>query len=286
MRYVQPLGISDVNASYIDGNPALGIEGSVFPAAAAEHPMREIVHVIKEAGLEPSGQDLTQLFQAIIAIVEGYVPEALPAFPIGYPGLMPWEVDELDTEAPGWYPATGLRFPLDSHPGQALFGLSTKYKTNWGVTVTDVGGVLHINTPNYYHIDGRGLFMRPGTLVGSVRDDTMRPITGDFEMGNPSFLVPIRNAGGAFSASQGTLGFMTTNPISSTGVMRKKREYAMVIRVDFKRKKLLTPDDGKNCPNCAEYHLGNLPKRICLECTRFGYTSGQTDNWRAVEIKT
>ena len=64
MLYVQPYGVSDPDAAYINGNPSTGVQGSIPPAAAFEHPMREIVAVITKNLLTPSGTDLTQLFKA------------------------------------------------------------------------------------------------------------------------------------------------------------------------------------------------------------------------------
>jgi len=64
MEYQEPIGAEE-DASYIDANPAAGIEGSPVPAAAIEHPMREIVEVITQAGLTPDAADLTQLWQVI-----------------------------------------------------------------------------------------------------------------------------------------------------------------------------------------------------------------------------
>lgn len=64
MKYVPPIGASD-DASYIDGNPSIGVEGSPVPAAAIEHPQREIMAVIEAAGLTPTAANLSQLLQAI-----------------------------------------------------------------------------------------------------------------------------------------------------------------------------------------------------------------------------
>ncbi|MEJ1928848.1 hypothetical protein WDZ92_01055 [Nostoc sp. NIES-2111] len=65
MRYIQPYGEADQNASYRDA--ATGAPGSRVPAKAVEHPMREIDAAIVGAGLTPSEGDLTQLLQAIDA---------------------------------------------------------------------------------------------------------------------------------------------------------------------------------------------------------------------------
>ena len=69
MKYVPPLGATDPNASYQDGNPEAGILGSIVPAAAIERPQREILNVLTAAGLTPSDTDLTQLLAAIRKII-------------------------------------------------------------------------------------------------------------------------------------------------------------------------------------------------------------------------
>src|SRR5262245_38391313 len=64
MKYVQPYGISDEDASYINGDPSQGRQGSIPPAAAFEHPMREIVNVITKNQLVPTASDLLQMVKA------------------------------------------------------------------------------------------------------------------------------------------------------------------------------------------------------------------------------
>ena len=78
MKYAPPIGqeAQGEEAHYIDGNPELGILGSPVPAAAIEQGQRELLHVIKQAGLTPSGEDLTQLFQAIGKLISNKVPIA------------------------------------------------------------------------------------------------------------------------------------------------------------------------------------------------------------------
>lgn len=67
MKYVPPLGLSG-DASYENFNPQAGVDGSIVPAEAIEHPQREIINAIKAAGLNPSATDLTQLSQLFTAI--------------------------------------------------------------------------------------------------------------------------------------------------------------------------------------------------------------------------
>lgn len=69
MKYVAPFGQAS-DDPYEDGNPAIGRRGSVVPAAAIEHPMREIVRVITGAGLDPDGDNLEQLFEAIQSLIQ------------------------------------------------------------------------------------------------------------------------------------------------------------------------------------------------------------------------
>jgi hypothetical protein len=65
MKYTPPLDSVDQNAPFIDGNESTGTEGSTVPAAAIEHPMREIQNAIIGAGLDEDKADLTQLLQTI-----------------------------------------------------------------------------------------------------------------------------------------------------------------------------------------------------------------------------
>lgn len=65
MKYNPPYGSTDPNAAYVDRNTPGAIAGSRVPAPAIEHPQREIMAVIANAGLDPSSEDLTQLLKAI-----------------------------------------------------------------------------------------------------------------------------------------------------------------------------------------------------------------------------
>lgn len=78
MKYAPPVGqeAQGEDAHYVDGNPELGILGSPVPAAAIEQGQREIIHVIKQAGLTPSAEALTQLFQAINNLIIDQTPIA------------------------------------------------------------------------------------------------------------------------------------------------------------------------------------------------------------------
>jgi len=64
MQYNQPYG-GNIDASYIDGNPPFGIEGSIIPAAAVELPQREIVNFILKNQLSPTNSDTTQVARGV-----------------------------------------------------------------------------------------------------------------------------------------------------------------------------------------------------------------------------
>jgi hypothetical protein len=65
MKYQKPYDQADINASYVNANPASGIQGSIPPAEALEQPQREIVAAIVASGQTPTNSDMTQLVKAI-----------------------------------------------------------------------------------------------------------------------------------------------------------------------------------------------------------------------------
>jgi hypothetical protein len=73
VRYSQPFGTPTPPLGsyprYINGNPVTGTEGSIPPATAFDEDQVEIVTVIQNAGLTPDHNDLTQLWQAISALI-------------------------------------------------------------------------------------------------------------------------------------------------------------------------------------------------------------------------
>ncbi len=66
MQYNQPFDqASNPNASYVNGNPSSGIQGSIIPAGAIEYPQRELISLIQAGGLTPNNNDLAQVAKAI-----------------------------------------------------------------------------------------------------------------------------------------------------------------------------------------------------------------------------
>jgi hypothetical protein len=76
MKYHAPYDRTDNDdASYVDQNALLGVEGSVLPAAAAEHPQRELVNFITDTGLIPDTNDLRQVGQSVQQGTVWYGPD-------------------------------------------------------------------------------------------------------------------------------------------------------------------------------------------------------------------
>ncbi len=83
MKRIGPYG--DENGAYVQGDASAGVKGSYIDYRAIEHAQLEIVHVIEQAGLSPSSSDLTQLYQAIAAlIVANSNPNAAPPGKIAF----------------------------------------------------------------------------------------------------------------------------------------------------------------------------------------------------------
>jgi hypothetical protein len=75
VRYSQPYGVAEVPVTpvanyprYVNGNPVTGTAGSIPPNTAFDEDQIEILNVIINAGLTPTHSDLTQLWQALLAL--------------------------------------------------------------------------------------------------------------------------------------------------------------------------------------------------------------------------
>ena len=75
MKYQAPYGVSNPDAPYINGDPTIGLQGSIPPAAAFEYPMREIVGVISKSKLNPSDADLLQMAKGIRSMRMNYAED-------------------------------------------------------------------------------------------------------------------------------------------------------------------------------------------------------------------
>lgn len=239
MKYVQPYGISDANASYVDGNPALGIEGSAVPAKAVEHPMREIVNVITAAGLTPTDTNLAQLLLAIQTIIDKAIkdlptnePYQLGEFyyfrhPVLKPGFQPMQGGLL-TGAAERYPAMweylqtadGQRLCLTEAEWQAM--TTAIWHTNADGTQVGWNGIggapffaLHKDTGALRLPDVRGMYAEAAGFdslgVGGVHGDGIRKITGYVGGGNMDNRSSFGYAEGSFYNETGTAAAAPSN---------------------------------------------------------------------------
>ena len=204
MKYVQPYGVSDANASYVDGNPALGVEGSAVPAKAIEHPMREIVYLITQAGLTPDEAKLTQVYDAIQKLIQKAMPKKQEIYelcefyhfrqPVLRPGFQPAQGGLL-ANAATQYPdawaylqtAEGQRLCKTESEWQALTTatwatLADGSKVGWdGIGgapfyVQDLGaGTLRLPDLRGMHVEAAGF---AGLDVGGSAGDVARRVMG------------------------------------------------------------------------------------------------------------
>jgi hypothetical protein len=65
MKYQAPYGVEDPDAPYINGNPSIGVQGSIPPAAAFEQPLRELDNFIEKSGFTPTDDDLMQIIRSV-----------------------------------------------------------------------------------------------------------------------------------------------------------------------------------------------------------------------------
>src|SRR5262245_10917925 len=65
MKYWPPLGVTDPDAPYINGDPSIARMGSIPPAEGFEHTMREVLHVIDYSKMVRDENDLEQLSKGI-----------------------------------------------------------------------------------------------------------------------------------------------------------------------------------------------------------------------------
>lgn len=70
MKYTPPLNSEDIDAGFINADPANGQEGSSIPAGALEYPQRELVNLIKKGKQTPASDDLEQVYKAILQIIK------------------------------------------------------------------------------------------------------------------------------------------------------------------------------------------------------------------------
>jgi hypothetical protein len=145
MQYNQPFDQpSNPNASYVDGNPAAGIQGSIVPAASIEFPQREIMNAIQAAGLVGTNADLNQLLEMM------KIMDVFNHFKVGAPNLgsaTQWSttVPTLPIMPPPFGTAIWFKAVYPSAQGGTVFsvnGSSFMPVANADLTPIAIGDVL------------------------------------------------------------------------------------------------------------------------------------------------
>ena len=99
-------------------------------------------------------------------------------------GVFVGKIELLSTTADAlpakWYLATGDKYAENSPQGQALKALPESYKRAFKIELKNG----QINTPNLFHTDGRGYFLRSSKNLGEVQGDAIRNITGTLDSGD------------------------------------------------------------------------------------------------------
>lgn len=188
MKYQPPLGSEDPNASFVDGNDALGILGSIIPAKAIEHPQRELIDLIENGGgLLLDEDDLTQVRQAVTRIHRItstqtiYVPAEYPTVQAALEYIstkvIPYDVDVVIELQAGDHIvniATGtilLNQPFGHKitiRGQPLNGAFPSFSEVDNANHVTVEGFLRTRFPTRIVVQGNvnGMFMQGGQIKG------------------------------------------------------------------------------------------------------------------------
>lgn len=165
MEYATPIGQEALGESavFVDGNPAAGIEGSAVPAKAFEPGMRELLHLIRFAGLTPSGTDLEQVRKAVAMLIESATPGLATLL---QPGLVMPDGSTITVDATGKLsvivqqamdPVGGIRFFEDEAPragyvpclGTTISNFSTTYPEMAAYLSTTYGAARLVTLAQY-----------------------------------------------------------------------------------------------------------------------------------------
>jgi len=148
MKYVQPFDQpSNPTAAYVDLNAATGTDGSIPPAKFFNDMQAEILNVITNAGLTPNAADLTQLRQAILAMIPT---------PTGAP---------TDASLVHWGADTGTQNALAVTPTPSFASLATGFQL-WTIPAfTNTGASTITLTPSAGAAITRNIRRRDGSAL-------------------------------------------------------------------------------------------------------------------------
>jgi len=124
-------------------------------------------------------------------------------FPVGT--SLDWRFRPVQLPA-GWYHENGDRFAEGTPQYKVLDSFTPEFKADNGITLELVDGKKTLALPNAYHTDGRGMFRRPGTPVGSIVPDTFQG--HGHTLGNGNRMIAA--GGGTAGVMQEAVGTATT----------------------------------------------------------------------------
>ncbi|WP_054308910.1 DUF2793 domain-containing protein [Mesorhizobium sp. 1M-11] len=172
MKYQAPFGSPDPNAGYVDKNVPGAVAGSKVPAKAVEQPQRELLYVLTQAGLVPSDNDLTQLWQALNLML-------LP----GFAGRLAWmPVLSVTTIVPPGAPVMGDAYIVPAGAAGAWAGNSQKLAiwtgSSWALIQTKDGhGVCLPDSRLFVRAAGIYIeFFATDTRAGLVKTATTQDV--------------------------------------------------------------------------------------------------------------
>lgn len=227
MKYNPPAGSQDPDAKYVTGQPGK-VRGSAVPAEAVEHPQREIVEVIRQAGLEPSGDDLGQLWKALQQLFTEKVAVATKEKAgIVKPGsgLSVKEDGTLDVTVSAAIPGTIVAFagtfggegnrhpiPLGGSEPDTGWVLCDGGSDGKGGTVPDLRGRMIMGVSDAYKAGSTGGSVNHShSLSGTVGETTLTVAQLASHKHQANLLVPVSGQG-----LQGTTSAQTGNASTYT----------------------------------------------------------------------
>ena len=231
MDYATPIGqeAQGEAAIYIDGNPEAGIEGSAVPAKAIEPSMRELIPLIRFAGLTPSGTDLDQVRKAISMLIESATPGLATLL---QPGLVMPDGTTITIDATGKLsvivqqrmdPVGGIRFFEDEAPrpgyvpclGTTISNFSATYPEMAAYLSTPYGAARLVTLAQYNSLHtATWATLADGTTIGwngigGVTKFVWDKAADTLKM--PDLQEMFRSSTGASLGVGGTHGDMTRN---------------------------------------------------------------------------
>ena len=178
--------------NYLRGNHVLGDDGHEYIARLPSGPGVPAAGGGFVGPINPVMDSGTYWWNMTEALEKG---SSGGAYVVGDSKLWRFRTNQLPE---GWYHENGDRFPEGTDEYEVLDSFTPEFKADNGITLSVIGGINTLSLPTAYYTDGRGMFRRPGTPVGSIRDDTMRPITGSMTISSNIGVTPVAQVTGAF----------------------------------------------------------------------------------------